>query len=160
MKCLFGSSQQAFTLVELIVVTAVLGVLAAMAIPQFSKYRDKAKGSAAASDIRALEKTVIAYALDKGNLPTTLGDAGITQLDPWQKPYGYWAPGISTVPIPDYPAAPLEYSVSGTGTLNMDFDLYSKGADGSSSIDSSDATSVDDFVRSNDGGFAGTRAGL
>jgi general secretion pathway protein G len=148
MRHVLRNSQRAFTLVELIVVVAVLTILAAMAIPQFNQYRDKAKSSASAADIRALEKAVIAYVLDKNSLPATLADAGVNQLDPWQRAYVYAAPGT------------LEYSVGGGITLNTDFDLYSTGADGLSTINSGDQNSLDDIVRSNDGGFAGTRAGL
>jgi len=158
MRRTFCGSQCAFSIVELLMVMAVLGILATMSIPVFSQYRNKAKSGASASEIRTLEKAVIAYALERGNLPATLADAGINQLDPWKRPYGYWAPGITTVAPPGYPAAPLEYFIG--GSLNTDFDLYSTGADGLSDTNSGDPTSKDDIVRTNNGAFAGTRAGL
>ncbi|MBL1353563.1 MAG: prepilin-type N-terminal cleavage/methylation domain-containing protein [Zetaproteobacteria bacterium] len=44
--------EKGFTLIELMIVVAIIGILAAIAIPQFSSYRLKAFNSAAMSDLR------------------------------------------------------------------------------------------------------------
>lgn len=76
-----GGSKVLATIVIVIVVgfglVAGIGILAAIAIPQFSAYRMKGYDSAALSDLKNAKASVEAFIADKGKLPNTLEEAGM-----------------------------------------------------------------------------------
>ena len=61
-----------FTLVELMIVVAIIGILAAIAIPQFAAYRTRAFNTAAQSDLRNLRTAMEAYFADNQSYPPTI----------------------------------------------------------------------------------------
>ena len=57
--------QEGFTLIELMIVIAIIGILAAIAIPQFSAYRTRSYNSAASADLRNAATAQEAYYVDE-----------------------------------------------------------------------------------------------
>jgi type IV pilus assembly protein PilA len=55
------NNQKGFTLIELMIVVAIIGILAAVAIPAFSKYQMKSKTSEASINLAAIATSEIAY---------------------------------------------------------------------------------------------------
>lgn len=61
--------QGGFTLIELLIVVAIIGILAAIAIPQFSQYRQNAYNSTATSDLKNSKVRLEAYFADNQQYP-------------------------------------------------------------------------------------------
>lgn len=129
-------------------VIAIIGTLAAIAIPNYLRYRERAKVVVAISDLRRIDQEISAFQADYNRLPATLQEAGLgSPLDPWGAPYVYY-------PTDTVPPGQRRKDKS-LVPVNTDYDLYSKGADGASTAPFTAQKSYDDVVRAQNGAFFG-----
>jgi len=136
------TSCRGYTLIEIMIIVAILGTLTAMAVPNYLKYREKGTVALAITDIRIIEKQIAVYAIDTGGLPDSLNDLSISNtIDPWNNPYQYLRIDGG--------------DVKGKGKMRKDHFLYSMGKDGKSQSPFTARASQDDIVRANNGGFVG-----
>lgn len=138
--------QRGFTIIELLTAIAFLGMMAAFAIPAFIGYTERARVNAAVGEIGRVTVQLHRWRTNNdGAFPDTLADANITMAtDPWGNAYVY----------EDVATAGTVRTHSGT-PINTEFDLYSRGADGSSAASLTDSSSLDDIVLARDGAFVG-----
>ncbi len=64
---------EGFTLIELMIVIAIIGILAAIAIPQFSAYRQRSYNASAEADLRNAATAQEAYFVDMQHYANTIG---------------------------------------------------------------------------------------
>jgi len=140
-----------FTLVEMAMATAALGLLAAIAVPSYARVLERQKINQCAMDLRNLALRVSHYRTQHGSIPNSLADLGPPlPKDPWGRDYRF-----------------LNFDAANPGNirkdhnlhpLNSEFDLYSVGKDGSSVPPLTGRPSRDDVIWARDGGFVGLAA--
>ena len=138
-----GRIRAGFTLIEVLVVIAVIAMLAALVAPNVFQHVGTAKDATARSQIELLGAALDAYRLDNGRYPTTDQGLDALQNEPsiqplpsnWRGPYLRKA-----VPVDPW-GAPFVYL--SPGEINpRNYDLFSLGADGEPGGEGEDADVV------------------
>ena len=144
-----NGNRNGFTLIELMICIAIVATLAAIAIPNYIGFRDRATTIAAINNLKKIESIIIIYNINFGQFPETLAQVNLNHMkDPWGNPYQYLRiDGGDTKGKmrKDHSLVPV----------NSDFDLYSMGPDGKSQPPFTAKASRDDIVRAGDGGYFG-----
>lgn len=139
---------EGFTMIEILVVMGILCILVFLSLPLYNELRNKAKVSVCMEDLRTLEKEIYAYSLSNGSYPVNLTKINRGEMrDPWGNLYIY-----DRIPHSDGTDA---YVDTGRHDINTDFDLYSKGKDGASTLDLTDSSADDDIIHGANGGYVG-----
>ena len=103
-----SGNQQGFSLIEIMVVVVIMGVLAALVVPNVMDRPDQARAIAAKQDIGAIMQALKLYRLDHGRYPSSTegleafvaeqgkGSRYMDRVphDPWSTPYQYLNPGV------------------------------------------------------------------
>lgn len=117
-----------FTLIEIMVVVIIIGLLAAVVVPQFLGRIDDARVSKAKQDIQAIETALTMFKLDNFRFPST--DQGLTALvqQPTDPTIRNWRAGGYLRKVSKDPWG-NDYHYEFPGTRGGEYDLYSLGAD-------------------------------
>ena len=131
-----GRRQRGFTLIEIMVVIAILGILAALIVPKIMSRPDEARRVAAHQDIGTIMQALKLYRLDNGRYPTS--EQGLDALinKPTGGPIpGNWKPYLDKLPADPW-QHPYQYANPG---VHGEIDVFSFGADGQPGGEGNDA---------------------
>lgn len=145
-----GRSLRGFTLAELMLVVALVGILASLAYASYGRYVTRARNASAVADLGRIRLLIERYRLNHNDaIPLSLADIGAdTMKDPWGHAYKYL--NFSTVVGPGQKRKDRNLV-----PINSQYDLYSNGADGLSVPPLTAKQSQDDIIVANDGAFVG-----
>ena len=145
-----AGARSGFTLIEILIALVILGMIAAIAVPSYNGYIDRARIYQAKQDIQGMATLISNYYNDHRAYPATLADVGLaTRLDPWKNPYQYL--DVSDIKATKGKARKDKRLVP----INSDYDLYSMGKDGKTAAPLTAPASQDDVIRANNGRFLG-----
>ena len=110
MTKLIKNNQKGFTLIELMIVVAIIGILAAIAIPNFLQYQLKAKTAEAKTNLGAIRTSLEAFAAENDEYLTAASQPSGAVANATSTKATWNAPGTSGFTLIGYqPAGPVYY---------------------------------------------------